>query len=129
LPPGPPRRGSVRGRPRGPAKRGLGRGREPAARAEGPDGIPAARQDRNLRTKREKGVRYLFPVTCHPSVRKRYLTPFSLFLGVVAQERHAAARAEEAGLGIDAQLVARVGDVEIAHRELPDAVGRTEERL
>src|SRR5690349_5255985 len=53
-----------------------------------------------------------------------------LFLvGLVAEQRHAAAGAEKAGVGIDAQLVARVDDVEVAHRELPDAIGGREEYL
>ena len=37
--------------------------------------------------------------------------------------------AEQPRLAVDAQLVARVDDVEVAHRELADAVGGREERL
>src|SRR5262245_44650873 len=50
---------------------------------------------------------------------------------VLAEQRHAAAGgvAQQPGLAVDAQLVARVGDVEVAHRELPDAVARREEHF
>ena len=43
---------------------------------------------------------------------------------VVAQARQATALRQQTGLGVDAQLVAGVGDVEVAHRQLPDPVGR-----
>src|SRR5688572_20674926 len=55
--------------------------------------------------------------------------PRLLLAGIFAEERYAAARAEEPGFRIDAQLVAGVGDVEVAHRELADAIRGTEERL
>ena len=43
-------------------------------------------------------------------------------LGQLCAER----RREKAGLDVGQQLLARVGDVEIAHRELPDAILRRE---
>src|SRR6185436_4143435 len=52
-------------------------------------------------------------------------------LRVAAQPEHlrARTRAEEAGLRVRDELLARVGDVEVAHRELADAVGRREAQL
>src|SRR5690606_7704401 len=46
-----------------------------------------------------------------------------------AEHAEVARRAERAGVAVYAELVARVLDVEVAHRELADAVERAEHRL
>src|SRR5688572_23318270 len=68
------------------------------------------------------------------------MTPFNACCSLAAtlamcrvarpEQRYAAARAriaEQPRLAVDTQLVARIGDVQVAHRELADAVDGREE--
>src|SRR4051812_39803222 len=55
--------------------------------------------------------------SCVLTSGSRTASPLRRFPRIVAQQRHAAAGAEQPRLRINAQLVARIHDVQVAHRE------------
>src|ERR1017187_1197798 len=76
---------------------------------------------------------YMLVVRCRLGSRRRPCSPETddLF-GLVAdqlQQITATAQRQQPGFGVDAQLLARVHDVQVAHGELADAVGGRERRV
>src|SRR5579863_29051 len=51
-----------------------------------------------------------------------------LVIALQLRQRGRLTRRQQARLRVDAQFVARIGDVEVAHRQLADAVARRERR-